>query len=82
MRSPGQLSEHIDALRPIARFSKYFSIDDNRRVGGEHRELLAGALYSQRLCTRESGHIGPWCLPGRNGFVNISTRDDVRYANL
>jgi hypothetical protein len=82
MRSPGQLPEHIDRLCLIVRFSKYFSVDYNGRVGGEHSELLAGMLYGQRLFTRESDDIGPWCLPRHSGLINIRHRNDVRYANL
>jgi hypothetical protein len=82
MRSPGQLSEHIDRVCLIVRFSEYFSVDNNRCISGEHRKLLTGALYSQRLFPRESSDIGTWRLPRQNCLVDISARNYVRHTNL
>jgi hypothetical protein len=82
MRSPGQLSEHIDRVCLIARFSEYISIDNNRRIGSEHGKLLPSAPYRQRLFPRESSDIGAWSLCGKNGFVDIRARHYVRDTNL
>jgi hypothetical protein len=82
MRSPGQLSEHIDRVLPIARFSEYISVDNNRCVGGEHRKLLTGAPYSQRLFPRKSSDIGTWRLSRQNCLVDICARNYVRNADL
>jgi hypothetical protein len=82
MRSPGQLSEHIDRVCLIARFSEYISIDNNRRVSSKHWKLLPGAPYCQGFFPRESSDIGTRTLCGKNCFVDIRAHDYVRDANL
>jgi hypothetical protein len=69
-------------MLPIERFSEYISVDNNRCIGGEHRQLLAGSPYNQRLFPRESSDIGTWRLPRQNCLVDIGARNYVRNANL
>ena len=82
MRSSGQLSEHIDRVCLVARFSEYFPIDHHRCIGGEHGQLLTGAPYGQRLVPSKSNDI----LAGRfilqNGLVDVCARNYVRHAYL
>jgi len=82
MRPPGQLTEHMHRLRLIARLSEYFSIDHNRGVCCEDRQLLTTPTDRKRLLPRKAGDIVAWSLPGQKCFVDVSAHHHVRHPNL
>jgi len=78
----GQPTEHIDPVSTIARFSKDSTVYNNGCIGSEDRKSLSRASDGKCFFTRESCHVGARRLTGKNGFIDIRARDNVRYADL
>ena len=51
--APGQLTEHIDRVGPIARFSENLPVDNNGCIGSEHRQSLSGSSDRKSFFARE-----------------------------
>jgi hypothetical protein len=82
VRPPGQLTEHMDRMCPIARFPKNLPVHNNRCVGSQHRQLLAGSSDSKGFFPCEPNDVSAGRLTRENGFIDVRSRDDVGHANL
>jgi hypothetical protein len=79
----GQLTEHIDRISPIARFSEDpATVYNNGCIGSEDRQSLSRTSDGKCFFPREPCHVGARRLTGKNGFIDIRARDNVRHADL